>query len=170
MHGATRAADTSRLAASAASIRYGPTAATRTLPRANPVTTAVWLTVRSSERPTGNRSSSGSWVRLAVRAPCVTGATKPVLSSRSSSAATGRPGRSMAATQAAASRSQPDRAVPPTACGAKAQTSTSDDSSGEPVRWWTRIDRATSAASFPAVETAWAANTARMPGARSTAR
>ncbi len=89
----------------------------------------------------------------------------------------------MAATQAAASRSQPartrrggkrsasaDRAVPPTACGAKAQTSTSDDSSGEPVRWWTRIDRATSAASFPAVETAWAANTARVPGARSTAR
>ncbi|CAL9635131.1 hypothetical protein SUDANB23_06197 [Streptomyces sp. enrichment culture] len=85
--------------------------------------------------------------------------------------ATGRPGRSMATKPVLSSRSSSaDRAVPPTACGAKAQTSTSDDSSGEPVRWWTRIDRATSVASFPAVETAWAANTARMPGACSTAR
>src|SRR5688572_3872754 len=120
---------------------------------------------------------------LAARAPAKTGATIPVSSRRPRRAPIGRPGISIAAMQAALTRSQQtrtrragkrsesdERAIPPTAYGRNEQTRTSADSSGEPVRSKTRIDSATWAATVPAIETAWATKTLRSPGTRRTAR
>ncbi|MFI8214116.1 hypothetical protein [Streptomyces werraensis] len=162
------------------------------------MTTAVWPTVRSSERPTGNRSSSGSWVRLAVRAPLRDGCDEAGAQQQEQQRGHGQAGQEHGGDagggeQVAAGQDPAGRE----AVGERGQGGAADGVRREGADQHERrqqrgsgalVDEdrqghlggqlpgrrdgvgGASAASFPAVETVWAANTARVPGARSTAR
>jgi hypothetical protein len=174
-------ADAANDAASRPSSQLGPTAATAIEPIAKPARIVSWPIALSNDLPTGNRSASSRWARLAARAPAKIGATTPVTNRSASRPATGIPGHSIAAIAAAQMRSQQTRTgragnrsamdestAPPSAYGRNEQTRTSADNSGDRVRSKIMIASATSAATDPAIETPWAMKIGRRPGTRRT--